>query len=316
MEHRDMVQVAILLATYNGERYLREQLQSLCEQSFRDFRCYVHDDGSKDATMEIVREFCEKDPLRFAVMEGPPCGGAKENFLYMLRNAPDTPYTMFCDQDDVWRADKIEVSMNAMREAEKSTPLVCVYSDAEVVDGKLDTICPSFMLFNRLEPVPENLLAAICRNSVIGCTIMINRGLREQCCRLEDDSLVYMHDWWIAMLAQARGALCYIDEPLLRYRLHENNTLGAREVKATEKLRHLLSYCAHPLREIRRSMLAERRAVMHACALDPVLDAADPDRELVHRLASLRGRGKLARAHSYWKYGLIRPRNIWRLLWV
>ena len=107
--------VAILLATYNGEKYIEEFLISLQGQTFQNYICYIHDDGSKDRTRRIAEEFEKRDPGHFQILEGPSQGGAKENFLWMLGQI-EAEYYMFADQDDVWLPEKIEKSVRTITE--------------------------------------------------------------------------------------------------------------------------------------------------------------------------------------------------------
>ena len=115
-------EIAILLAACNGERYLAEQLDSLLDQSFTDWRLYIHDDGSKDGTNTILKAYAGKYPNRIRLIQAPPTGGAKDNFLFLLRTV-DAPYIMFCDQDDVWMREKIEKTYRRMRMIEGEGPV-------------------------------------------------------------------------------------------------------------------------------------------------------------------------------------------------
>ena len=110
-----MQSVAILLATYNGEKYIEEFLISLQGQTFQNYICYIHDDGSKDRTRRIAEEFEKRDPGHFQILEGPSQGGAKENFLWMLGQI-EAEFYMFAGQDDVWLPEKIEKSVRTITE--------------------------------------------------------------------------------------------------------------------------------------------------------------------------------------------------------
>ena len=109
--------LAILLATYNGEKFLPEQMDSLFSQTYADFVIYAHDDGSTDQTVGILRQYEKKYPEKLVILEYEPQGGAKNNF-YSLMQRIDADYYMFCDQDDVWHPEKIEKTLKKILELE------------------------------------------------------------------------------------------------------------------------------------------------------------------------------------------------------
>jgi glycosyltransferase involved in cell wall biosynthesis len=113
---RQTDKIAILLATYNGEAFLREQIASIEAQTASGWTVYFHDDGSTDGTMEIIRAYTAADPDRFQYIDGPATGGAKNNFFYLLGQV-DAPYYFFCDQDDIWERNKVEVTHRRMLKA-------------------------------------------------------------------------------------------------------------------------------------------------------------------------------------------------------
>ena len=122
--------IAILLATYNGEKYIQEQLDSLLDQSYQDFKIYIHDDDSKDMTVDILMKYKKMFPKKIKILEGKSTGSPKNNFLYLLGNV-DAEYYMFCDQDDFWKKDKVQKTYDKMIENEeknKSKPIL-VFSD-------------------------------------------------------------------------------------------------------------------------------------------------------------------------------------------
>ena len=129
---------AILLATYNGEKFLREQLDSLLQQTYSDWTLYIHDDGSTDSTKEIIKEY-EQKYENITMLRYPSQKGAKNNFMSLLERV-EANYYLFCDQDDVWRKDKVEKEMARMMVLEKDFPgkPVLVFSDLYVVDINLN----------------------------------------------------------------------------------------------------------------------------------------------------------------------------------
>ena len=172
--------IAILLATYNGEKYLREQLQSLYDQTYTDWTLYIGDDGSTDGTADIVREFSERygNIVFHRNCEGK---GAMSNFMGLLAEA-EADYYMFCDQDDVWLPHKVETTLRKMREIEaenRQRPAV-VCSDLKVVDKNLQTIAPSFWEMSEMLPdlLASNFNYLGVHFLATGCTMMINAAAK------------------------------------------------------------------------------------------------------------------------------------------
>ena len=218
------------MATYNGEKYLREQIDSLFAQTCQDWHLYVHDDGSSDGTVAILKEYNEKYHTRITLMDYPSQGGACKNFLSMLERV-EAPYYMFCDQDDVWLQNKIEVSYKRMEEEEiihKSSPIV-VNTDLTVVDKDMNEISKSFWNYERIYPkwiIQYEDNAAI--HSVTGCTMLFNDVAKKAMKHPFD--LAEMHDIWITLSVHAIGGIIsYIEMPTILYRQHGCNTLGARD---------------------------------------------------------------------------------------
>lgn len=224
--------IAILMATYNGEKYLCEQIDSLLAQTCQHWHLYIHDDGSKDNTLAIIREYITKQPDRITCLEYPSQGGACLNFLSLLDKV-DADYYMFCDQDDVWKSDKVEKEYQRIQDLERRHPElpVIVNTDLEVVDEKLLTLHPSFWEYEGI--VPEWLTsfehyAAV--NAVTGCTMMLNDLAKRVVKKPYDRAM--MHDAWITLsVVAAEGIVDYLREPLILYRQHGSNTLGARSVR-------------------------------------------------------------------------------------
>lgn len=220
--------VDILLACFNGEPFLAELLDSLFSQHCQDWHLLVRDDGSVDGSLGILDGYQAKFPGRITVVVDGICSGsAKANFSRLLCLS-DADYVMFCDQDDVWLPNKVEICLARMRELESDLgllPLV-VHTDLSVVDRDLSVIAPSMMTYQRLNPRPafDELLVS---NSVSGCTMMLNRPAVEVCRPIPDAAI--MHDWWIALqVLSVGGQLDYIDQPTLLYRQHGGNVVGSQ----------------------------------------------------------------------------------------
>lgn len=222
--------IHILLSTYNGERYLKEQLDSIIAQTYTDWRLFVRDDGSTDDTQRIAEQYAEKDDRIRIIDNGKANIGAMRSFEYLLAQCGGADYYAFADQDDVWRSDKLALSLDAIQQAEKVHPNkpIVVHTDLKVVDEQLHEVAPSFWRYSNIRP---DLLdthiryMAIC-NSVTGCTMLFNGLAREGALPIPDKA--YMHDAWIALRTLLCGGQVV---PLfctpIAYRQHHDNTLGA-----------------------------------------------------------------------------------------
>lgn len=223
--------VEILMATYNGEKFLSEQIDSIIYQSYRNIRLLIHDDGSIDRTLYIVKKYQKQYPDKvFLIEDGIKCGGAKENFAHLMRFAKAN-YIMFSDQDDVWIEDKIEITLKKMLECErrfgKNTPII-IHTDLKVVDTNLKTLSKFFWDYCKINPYNNSLRHLLLLNTVTGCASMINRALLINSMPVPKDAMV--HDWWVALVCTyLNGHIEPLPKQTVLYRQHRANTIGAKE---------------------------------------------------------------------------------------
>lgn len=225
--------IAILMATYNGETYLREQIDSILGQTYQDWHLYIHDDGSTDNTLNICKEFEAKYSSQITILDYPKQGGACWNFFSMLERV-EAQYYMFSDQDDVWCNKKIESEMEQMyvSETDKRTPVI-VFTDLKVVDSQLHQISESFTRFSCIFPTflnaSFNHLGAA--NMITGCTMLFNDAAKT--CIQRPFTHATMHDAWIALcVKKVGGVISFISEPFVFYRQHNDNQVGASDVSS------------------------------------------------------------------------------------
>lgn len=220
--------IAILMATYNGAQYLPAQLDSILSQTYMDWHLYVHDDGSSDATIQILESYCAKRPDKFTILDYAPMGGALRNFMSLLERV-EAKYYMFCDQDDVWLSDKIEKSMAAMVQQELVHPdkPIIVHSDVSVVDKDLNVKHSSYRQYGHIYPHLVQSFDQCVINVTLGCAMLFNEAARRV--SLERPwSKALMHDGWVTARTYAASGVVYaIPESLMLYRNHDSNTIGA-----------------------------------------------------------------------------------------
>ncbi|WP_448623068.1 glycosyltransferase family 2 protein [Dickeya fangzhongdai] len=216
--------ISIALATYNGGRYVRQQLDSIQHQTHQDFIIHVCDDGSRDNTLEVIRSHELYQQGKVRLYPGKGGLGAMKNFRRAIACCEDR-YIALCDQDDYWVPEKLERLLNEVKahEQEGETP-VLAFSDLEIVDAVLGPLYPSFYrasIKSSAASQPEDFVVS---NHIPGCAMLFNRALKQLMEPMPDD--IRMHDWWIAMIAAHSGKIAYVDRPLIKYRQHGNNTVG------------------------------------------------------------------------------------------
>ncbi len=211
--------VEVLLSTYNGERYLPQQLESVWGQTHPDVALSVRDDGSSDGTLALLDGLLSGRPRTKLVMGAHL--GAAQSFMSLLRSVgAGTSYAAFCDQDDVWAPDKLAVAVGALEDLEEPG-LPALYCSAvtlvreDLTEVKVHRRCtrgPSF----------EN---ALVENVATGCTIVLNRAAVDLVSRRRPEHLL-MHDAWCYLVVAGCGEVVYDRVPHVLYRLHRANTVG------------------------------------------------------------------------------------------
>lgn len=225
--------ILVLMATYNGERYIKEQIESLLKQSYQEFIIYINDDCSDDATFEILEGYHKKYPEKIFISRNEKnSGNAKHNFIKMMIEKK-SDYVMLCDQDDVWLEDKIEVTLKKMKAAEKSygkdMPIL-VHTDLKIVDEKLHKKSDSFFYTMNVDYKKTQLKQQIVQNTLTGCTAMYNMALAKLI--HDEPEFMVMHDWWLMLIAAAFGKIVTIHKATILYRQHGNNVVGTRNMKS------------------------------------------------------------------------------------
>ncbi|MGY4535298.1 glycosyltransferase involved in cell wall biosynthesis [Pseudomonas sp. TE3786] len=198
--------ISVCLASFNGERYIREQLESIL-RSPKVSEVIISDDGSSDTTLALVAAIA--DP-RIKVLKGPGRGLIR-NFEFLLGKAQGD-YIFLSDQDDIWLENKVEVMLAHLQAAE------LVVSDCKVVDAQGQVLNESFFALRHSGP---GFIKNLTRNSFLGCCMAFRRSLLAAA--LPFPGHVPMHDWWLGLLASATGRVTFVDTPLIHYRRHGGN---------------------------------------------------------------------------------------------
>ena len=210
--------VTVLLSTYNGSKFLEQQLNSLYQQTYHDISILVRDDGSTDSTRNIL--VSEHSRGRIEILEGHNNLGPAFSFFELMKSAASTgtEYVAFCDQDDVWHTDKIAHAVSALTGIADSGPAMYC-SRSEIVDEHLEHIGYTEM------PGEIGFGNALVENAATGCTIMLNRKAIKLVVEHLPDK-VLMHDWWCYLVLTCFGEIIFSASPDIKYRQHGSNTVG------------------------------------------------------------------------------------------
>ncbi|MGK2960219.1 MAG: glycosyltransferase family 2 protein [Candidatus Malihini olakiniferum] len=232
--------IDIGLATFNGEKYITTMLDSIKGQLFQDFIIHICDDSSIDSTLSMIKNHPLYFQQKICIHETTGGNGSLKNFRRVLKYC-NASYVALCDQDDYWYPSKLSTMFDCCINSnhEKSHPLL-VFSDLEVVDKNLNLIKKSF--FNSTQKSnkcskPEDFIVS---NQIPGCSMMFNQELKKIFEPMPLD--IRMHDWWIALVASLYGDIVYLDEPLIKYRQHAGNAVGALTCEGKNILLECIAY--------------------------------------------------------------------------
>lgn len=245
------MRMIVLLSAYNGEPYIREQLDSLFVQTLDGVEILVRDDGSIDGTRAILAEYAQRGALRWYAGENL---GPARGFWQLLQDTPDAEYYAFCDQDDVWDADKLETAVKALVKLE-GPALYC--GDVRVTDEKLHVAAE-----HMVRPEPADYPHALIRNLAPGCTYVFNRAARDLLCRFDAESLgIELHDLTAYQLVACFGSVVYDPTPHMCYRQHKGNAIDAPRTTAISLIKKLPAFWDGPQKNSRsRQALRLERA--------------------------------------------------------
>ncbi|HHQ4465036.1 TPA: glycosyltransferase [Aeromonas veronii] len=220
------------MCTYNGSLYLKEQIDSIFRQSILPSFILISDNNSSDSTVnECHRLFEFYGFLNYKIISFDGKGAAN-NFIYALSQyESEADFLFLSDQDDVWVQDKADIQISIMRQADIDMPSI-VYTDSLVVGSSLQLINASFFSFQGLDERVFLDNSIYFRNCVQGATLSLNKravALVKDSIKKVNTTNILMHDWWIAILIHHYGVAMYLNKPLVQYRQHCSNTIGARK---------------------------------------------------------------------------------------
>lgn len=235
--------IEILLPVYNGEKYLAEQIESILNQTNRDWILKIRNDGSTDGSQMIINEYCRTHSAQILdVTKEPENIGLIKSLNELSNEEPHGDYMMFADQDDVWLPNKIQLTMEKLKCCENSNQNepIMICTDAICVDESLNVISKSFFASQKF---PADTFGDINRmialNVIQGCTIILNRHAANIAFPIP--AFMNVHDMYIGVSVRSSGVVEYLHKPTLLYRQHSHNELGSKEISLKYYMMRCLS---------------------------------------------------------------------------
>jgi glycosyltransferase involved in cell wall biosynthesis len=231
-----------MLSTYNGVKYIDEQMESLLAQHEVDVQINIRDDGSSEGTVQKLSEYAESHPDQIRFIEGKNLGVIGSFFELMRQTEPVYDYYAFCDQDDVWKPEKLIRAITKLQLRQSNVPLMYC-SSTQMVDQDLNNLD----VWPTLPPKPLSMYNAMVENCCVGCTMVLNPITFEQIRGSIPSDLkqVIMHDRWIYLYVSTFGEVIFDEKPMILYRQHQENVLGGSSegwlIKWKSRLKRLLS---------------------------------------------------------------------------
>jgi glycosyltransferase involved in cell wall biosynthesis len=219
-------QVSIALCTYNGEKYILEQLDSILNQTYKPIEIIIVDDCSSDNTVQIIQEYQQKYSLIKLYCNSFNLGIVKSFNRALSLCGGD--YVALSDQDDIWFPNKIEELINNIGDN------LLIHSDSILIDNSMNIISPSHFLSAKKFKDKSHFIDYLISNNVTGCTVMVSKQLLTLALPIPEN--FYIHDHYLALIASFYGKLKFLDKPLLYYRQHSQNTIGAYRTNFEEFL--------------------------------------------------------------------------------
>ena len=284
--------VAILLCTYNGERFIEKQLDTIRSQAHTNHSLWVSDDGSTDRTLAILKHHQQRwDKNLFSIQQGPQRGYAANFLSLACREEIDAAYYAFADQDDIWEAEKLSRAIAQLEALDPSVPaMYCART--RLIDEK-DRAYGFSPLYRRPPGFGNSLVQSIAS----GNTMIMNKSAQRLLCKAGELEIV-SHDWWLySLVTGAGGVVIYDPVPTVQYRQHADNVLGASPgIKATHKRINLLMKGRfQSWNEINTKALNSARNLL-----------APENASMLEQFCRARKNWLLPRAYGVWRSGVYR----------
>ncbi len=287
--------IEVVMATYNGEKFLEEQVRSILDQTLNPTKIRIFDDQSSDHTFDILQRLKEEFPHKLEIEQNSKNLGVIANFMKGIRECEEGNYIALSDQDDIWEKDKLLLCSQQMREVEQAKNEPClIYSDLSIINESGDAIAPSFWKRTQIGRFEHRLEVLLGMNFVTGCTTLMNPAIRSYLTRIPLS--IDMHDYWMALIACCFGGLSGIDQPLVKYRQHASNVLFNTSAKPKSKIQKILDHWKYLMDP--KSYLSSRFEAVEAFYGIFGPDLTESQKEKFEYFLSLKGKNYVTKRHS------------------
>ena len=232
--NKNVEKVSVAMATYNGEKYIKEQIETILKNLSDNDELVISDDGSSDMTVEIIKSFNDK---RIKLIDGPK-KGLKQNFNNAIKNTSGD-IIFLSDQDDIWMDNKV----NIVVECFKLNNYILIQHDAIVVDENDNVLFESFAEHRK---VKTGIIKNLIKNSYHGCCIAFRKELKKEILPIPDS--IYLHDEWIGLVAELNGKTYFLNEKLMKYRRHSENNSSFKHLAIKEMIKNRVNYTGEIIR--------------------------------------------------------------------
>ena len=226
--NNEKTKISVAMATYNGEKYIKEQIETILKNLNDNDELVISDDGSSDMTVEIIKSFNDK---RIKLINGPK-KGLKQNFNNAIKNTSGD-IIFLSEQDDIWMENKVE----KMVECFNLNNYILIQHDAIVVDENDNVLLESFAEHRK---VKTGIIKNLIKNSYHGCCIAFRKELKNEILPIPDN--IYLHDEWIGLVAELNGKTCFINDKLIKYRRHSENNSSFKHLPIKQMLKNRINY--------------------------------------------------------------------------
>lgn len=284
----NIYKVSVLMSTYNGARYLDEQLESIWKQKSVDIKLIVRDDGSMDSTLKILEKHKANHPEMVFFSDGKRMGPCK-SFLNLISRSNDTDYYALADQDDIWDQDKLISAIKMIRELPSNKPAL-YYANQRLVDNN-----GSFIRISHVRPmISGGKYSCLSDTLATGCTVLYNKPLADIAARVKPDDFS-MHDTWLYVTASLFGYTIYDFKPHMSYRVHTSNAIGTRKKRISmesliREIRVYFDFSAQPGLKCAKELLRQFDEDFNSEQKAKVMEVAEYKQSLKNRIRLLMDR--------------------------
>ncbi|PQL92484.1 glycosyltransferase family 2 protein [Apibacter adventoris] len=282
--------ISLVLATYNGEKYILEQLDSIMNQELLPNEIIIIDDCSTDRTYSILESYNFKE-IKVQIIKNEKNVGPITNFKRGI-NLATSDFIALCDQDDIWLPNKLKLSLNAILKLDFNNIPCAIFTDLRLIDEHNKLIANSLHSKWNIDPSKFDFFLILTSNVVTGCTLLFNKLMQSEIQSMPEDIL--MHDYWIALIGYSIGQIKYVKQETVLYRSHNDSVTSKKQSSFIMKMRDF--------REVNQKQYEQLRKFMKQYKFCLRIE----DREIVTKYLKMRKKNYIEQRIiiKFWKWGI------------